>query len=100
MNDATRSVPPSRVEIGQLLAIAERDLEQSRMLLLPTRTRGTPLPTTPRCTWRPWRLCTCTASASERRTSTCTFAELVLNPLGVVVPVAIGIFAANANGQT
>jgi hypothetical protein len=29
MNDATRSVPPARVEIGQLLAIAERDLEQS-----------------------------------------------------------------------
>jgi len=29
MNDATRSVPPSRVEIGQLLAIAERDLKQS-----------------------------------------------------------------------
>ena len=39
MNDATRSVPPSRVEIGQLLTIAERDLEQSRMLLLHLDTR-------------------------------------------------------------
>jgi uncharacterized protein (UPF0332 family) len=39
MNDTTRSVPPSRVEIGQLLAIAERDLEQSRMLSLHLDTR-------------------------------------------------------------
>jgi len=29
MNDPTRSVPRSRIEIEQLLAIAERDLEQS-----------------------------------------------------------------------
>jgi len=29
MNDATRSVPPPRIEIERLLAIAERDLEQS-----------------------------------------------------------------------
>lgn len=39
MNDAMRAVPPSRADLEQLLAIAERDLGQSRLQLLHLDTR-------------------------------------------------------------